>query len=154
MPARWWIQVNSRDSARYSTLDSPRSMSQTSPTRTSAFLPATNACACAANLSRASTNSLVSGSAAASFAIIRRAVNAAQRRRVEHGLGAGVGVLRDRLLARGRDPRVGDAVEVAARRRIREGERAEPLAIERALVGQDRRAEPGDEVGERGLARP
>ena len=52
-------------------------MSQTSPTRTSApGMLATAACAAAANWSRTSMYSFVSGSAAASCAIMRRAVNA------------------------------------------------------------------------------
>ena len=76
-----------------------------------------------------------------------------ERGLVEHDLGAGLLRVRDRARAGRRDPRVGDPVEVGARCRVAERDRAQPLAVEPALGRQDRRAEPRDQLGQRRLAR-
>jgi hypothetical protein len=75
-----------------------------------------------------------------------------QRGLVEHHRRAGGGVGGDRGLGRGGDPRVGDAVEIGAGRGIGEHPRAERLAIERAVGGEDRRAEPHHQLAQRRLA--
>jgi hypothetical protein len=76
-----------------------------------------------------------------------------QRRLVEHDVRAGIGPRGDLLRARGGDPRVRDAAEVGARGLVGEGDRREPLAVELAVGGEDRRAEPRDQLRERRLTR-
>ena len=76
-----------------------------------------------------------------------------QRGLVEHDVRAGIGPRGDRVRARGGDPRMGDAAEVGARGLVGECDRREPLAVELAIGGEDRCAEPRDQLRKRRLAR-